>query len=106
MYINDKTTVQAIKNKYPFPQKTIEENPFAEFFQDDELTRYSRQGAQIIIMDGKARFTHKSIMEYFAARVFYEEIKFFHPKKDEDVMTTLQGYWLNEKLLKGDDVTD
>ena len=106
MYINDKTTVQAIENQYPFPRKNIEENVFEHFFGDDDKTRLARSGAQIIIVDGKARFTHKSIMEYFAARVFYEEIKFFNPKKDEDVMTTVTGYWLNEKLLKGDDVTD
>jgi hypothetical protein len=43
-------------------------------------------------------------MEYFAARVFYEEIKFFKQKKDEAV--SLTSNWLNDKLLKGDSVTD
>ena len=45
-------------------------------------------------------------MEYYSARVFYEEIKFFDPKKKEDLSEYLGGFWLNEKVLKGDDVTD
>ena len=68
------------------------------------ITRLARTGAQIIIVDGKARFTHKSIMEYFSARTFYEDIKFFNQKKDEAV--DLSNNWLNDKLLKGEKVTD
>jgi len=69
--------VPAVENNYPYPYPIERKNYFASFFGDDEKTRLSRYGVQLIIMDGKARFTHKSIMEYFAARVLYEEIKWF-----------------------------
>lgn len=82
---------------------------FEEFFKDDEITKFSRSGAQIIQVDGQARFTHKSIMEYFAARVYYEEIKTIKItkviKKEliiKDQELTLSESWLNDKLLKGD----
>jgi hypothetical protein len=42
MYINDKTTIQAVDNQFPYPQKSVEHNPFEEFFKDDAITRYSR----------------------------------------------------------------
>lgn len=77
MYVNDKTMVPAVENNYPYPFPVPKSNGFAKFFGDDEKTRLSRAGAQLIIMDGHARFSHKSIMEYFAARVFYEEIKWY-----------------------------
>jgi hypothetical protein len=105
MYKNDKTTVQAVENQFPFPKKYLEPNEFEEFFKDDTMTRLSRQGAQIIVVDGQARFTHKSIMEYFAARVFYEEIKFIQPERP-DIFNELISKWINEKLLKGEKVTD
>jgi len=60
------------------------ENPFAKFFVDDVKTRLARSGAQLIIVDGKARFSHKSIMEYFAARVLYECIKYYRVPTDPD----------------------
>ena len=44
-------------------------------------------------------------MEYFAARVFYEEIKFFNLKNKDD-LDAISYFFLNEKILKGDDVTD
>jgi len=77
MFNHELTTVRAIENQFPFPLKVIKENPFQKFFRNDQKTKLARLGAQIIQVDGKARFSHKSIMEYFAARVFYEEIKFF-----------------------------
>jgi len=55
-------------------------------------------------MDGKARFTHKSIMEYFAARVIYEQIKYYDkPTKKDDLSTgsDLAQDFLHDKLLKG-----
>ena len=106
MYIANKTTVTAIDNQFPFPQAYIELNPFEEFFFDDDKTKLARLGVQIIEVDSKARFTHKSIMEYYAARVFYEEIKFFDPTKHIDLHAYLEGIWLNTKILKGDSVTD
>ena len=45
-------------------------------------------------------------MEYYAARVFYEEIKFFDPTQHENLEKFLSETWLNSKILKGDDVTD
>ena len=45
-------------------------------------------------------------MEYYAARVFYEEIKFFDPTQHENLEKFLSETWLNSKVLKGDDVTD
>ena len=45
-------------------------------------------------------------MEYFAARVFYEEIKFFDSAKTENLLDYFKKKWLNSKILKGDNVTD
>ena len=53
-----------------------ENDPFARFFSNDPVTKLARSGTQLIIFNGQARFTHKSIMEYFAARFFYDELKF------------------------------
>ena len=42
MFINEKTTVTAIENQFPFPQMDVEENPFEEFFVDDQKTSLAR----------------------------------------------------------------
>jgi len=42
----------------------------------------TRGGAQIIINEDKARFEHKSIQEYFTARVLYDLIKGYEDRND------------------------
>ena len=42
-------------------------------------------------MDSKARFSHKSIMEYFAARTLYEQIKFHHTARNEKAPGEREG---------------
>ena len=96
----------AIENQFPVPMRVVQANPFEEFFSNDQKTKLARLGAQIIQVDGKARFSHKSIMEYFAARVFYEEIKFFDSAKNDNLLDYFKKKWLNSKILKGDNVTD
>ena len=104
MFLNDKTSVTAIESKFKYPSKANESNPFEEYFHDDPITKYSRSGAPILISDGQCRFTHKSIMEYFSARVFYEEFKTFD--KIEDKLPDFSKCWSNDKLFQGQGVTD
>ena len=92
MYVQDKVSVPAIEYNYPYPARVKAENKFERFFNErkagDERVRLARYGAQLILMDGKARFTHKSIMEYFAARVLYEQIKYYEkPSSGYDLST-------------------
>lgn len=43
-------------------------------------------------------------MEYFAARVFYEELKFLKIEKNQE--PSLEDNWFNDRLFKGTDITD
>ena len=108
MWVQDKTSVPAIEYNYSYPARVKAENKFEKFFKEkkagDDKVRLARAGAQLILMDGKARFTHKSIMEYFAARVIYEQIKYYDkPTKKDDLSTgsDLAQDFLHDKLLKG-----
>ena len=96
MFLLDKTSVATEGFSYSLKKKDLNElfsktseinenqnalsskesDPFARFFSADAITKLARSGAQLIIFNGQARFTHKSIMEYFAARFFYDELKF------------------------------
>ena len=40
--------------------------------------KLAKQGAPIIEYNGTIRFQHKSLMEFFAAKVYYEEINNFN----------------------------
>ena len=42
----------------------------------------TRAGAPIIISGDKARFEHRSIQEYFTARVLYDLIKGYEDRND------------------------
>jgi len=111
MFLENKTSIPAIESSYQYPSLESHSNPFAKFFVDDVKTRLARSGAQLIIVDGKARFSHKSIMEYFAARVLYECIKFYKVPTDperprETGGTDYDQTYLNEKVIKGSDLTD
>jgi len=77
MFIQDAVSVKAVEYNYPYPTRKNIENKFEKFFTDDPKVSLAQRGAQLIIMDGRARFTHKSIMEYFAARVIYEAVKLY-----------------------------
>ena len=60
-------------------------------------------------MDGKVRFVHKTILSYFAARVLYEEIKFYQEPTDPEKPSTGTIYddaHINVKLLKGSGLVD
>ena len=59
-------------------------------------------------MDGRARFTHKSIMEYFAARVLYEAVKNYEKAAEGSgaAGTNYEPTFINEKLIKGSGETD
>ena len=78
--------------------KKSDAKSFNEFFATDRRTSLARAGAQIIVLDSQARFSHKSIMEYFASRFLYEDLKNF---KTEEYKETF-----NIKLLKGSSETD
>ena len=45
MYTQDKTTVTAIENQFPFPLRVVQANPFEEFFSNDQKTKLARLGA-------------------------------------------------------------
>ena len=106
MYLENKTSIPAIESSYQYPSLRGHDNPFVKYFVDDVKTRLARSGVQMIIVDGKARFSHKSIMEYFAARVFYECIKYYKVETESSRATDYGYTYINRKLLKGTDLTD
>ena len=71
---------------------------FAKFFSNDKKTSLARAGAQLIVLDNQARFSHKSIMEYFTARNIYEQLKNYQVEEPNN--------FLGLKLLLGDRTTD
>ena len=75
MWINNKTSIDCESVNYSCEYFNIENkdtNPFIRFFLNDPKTKLARAGAEIISLDNEVRFIHKSIMEYFAAKVFYD----------------------------------
>jgi len=62
-----------------------------------------------VLLDGNARFAHKSIMEYFSARALYELVKkYTKPLHSDDIAqgTDYGRTFINEKIIKGSGVTD
>ena len=111
MFIQDAVSVKAVEHNYPYPTRRRIENKFEKFFTDEPKVSLARRGAQLIIMDGRARFTHKSIMEYFAARVLYEAVKDYEKPRNleggrTEGGTNYEGTFINEKLVKGSGETD
>ena len=59
---------------------------------------------QILVFDDTARFTHKSVMEYFIARLLYEILKSYKPPINLDFPETgtqLQDTYFNDMLIAG-----
>jgi len=81
MYINDKVAVEAEGYSYGRKKDLSDQSyDFSRFFNPNDHKVYiAEQGAQLLRLEGTSKFQHKSIMEYFAARVFYEELKEFDP---------------------------
>ena len=87
MFIRKITSIQVKSSGYKVLgiMDAKKKNVWSRFFDDsDIMTRLSRRGAQISEDDGVVRFIHKSIMEYFAARQFYEETVDYNADNHED----------------------
>ncbi|MDJ0652090.1 MAG: NACHT domain-containing protein [Simkaniaceae bacterium] len=113
MWLLDKTSVTSESDNYTIEREYYEqvaategiqqenlkgENHFNRFFQKDSRTSLARAGAPLIVLDNQARFAHKSILEYFAARFFYDDLKNFKTGQYEKIF--------NIKPLQGSDKTD
>lgn len=88
MFIRGVSSINAKPHNYQMSgileNETKKPNVWDRFFEShDPLTKLARQGAQIIEDDGVVRFVHKSIMEYFAAQTFYDEIVEFESFEPE-----------------------
>ena len=112
MWMNNRTSIDGESVNYTSQCLNMESkkdaNPFAIFFLNDSKTKLARDGAEIISIDNEVRFIHKSIMEYFAARVFYDTLKHdvenFIEGKEKQFSNILNIF--SQKLLKGNDQID
>jgi len=87
MFIRKVTSLQVKSSGYKVLGivENEKKNIWSRFFDDTQImTKLARRGAQIIEDDGVIRFTHKSIMEYFAAKQFYDEIVDYNPDSLDD----------------------
>ncbi|MDJ0652410.1 MAG: NACHT domain-containing protein, partial [Simkaniaceae bacterium] len=92
-YTIERGDYEKIAAKKGMRQENLQdEDYFNKFFRKDSKTSLARAGAQLIVLNNQARFTHKSIMEYFAARFLYDDLKNFKTKEYEETF--------NIKLLK------
>lgn len=86
MFIKKVTSIQLKNSGYERIGiiMTEKKDIWNRFFDDSNIMiRLARRGAQIAEDDGVARFAHKSIMEYFAARQFYDDVVDYNPDKPE-----------------------
>ena len=81
------------------PAKPIS-SEFNKFFVEDAKTTLARKGAQITFLDNRARFYHKSIMEYYSARYLYDALKRFKDRESNCLAL------LSLKSLYGKEQTD
>jgi len=98
-YVIDMEEILALGKKNLKKSKAIS-SEFNKFFAEDAKTFLARKGAQITFLDNRARFYHKSIMEYYSARFLYDALKGF--KDRESNCMELLGM----KLLYGNSKTD
>jgi hypothetical protein len=54
-----------------------------QFFNDDPPTSLARSGAQLIEEDGSVKFVHKSVLEFFAAKAYYDNVMGYDPRQRE-----------------------
>ena len=107
MWVNSQFSVKSRAANFEYPRgqekllQKIEngETQFLRFFTSDDKTKFARMGAQVVEEDGTARFTHKSIQEYFAADVLFTYIYDYDPKSVRHV--PIEKSYLNASLLYG-----
>ena len=77
MFVNDVVSVQTESVNYRSHRNQSNDKDFERFFDSKETKTYiARKASQLIELDGQCRFSHKSIMEYFAASMFYQDFNF------------------------------
>jgi len=77
MWLAGEASVPTLSANYPSPIFKGEDSnkSFLKFFTNDSQTRYARTGAPVKEENGRAKFIHSSIQDYFTARILYDELK-------------------------------
>ena len=98
LWLEEADHVDVESGNYPYPKwkdQEVRSTRFDSFFTKDPKTYYSMKASPIVIDFGKAKFTHKSIRDFFVARVFYANLKTI-----DLVKKPISSTYLNAKELE------
>ena len=97
MWADGRHTVVAQSSSFPKAKYRAEptDAKYAKYFTSDPATLYARRGSLVDIDGGNARFQHRSIMDYFVARVLFDALKYYDPAGKKSIADT----YLNARVI-------